>query len=263
MDKYQEYLLKGSENSYTLLMNGEPQTKIIYDDNIVIKQDEDITISNYMICIANIAIENVFAIVGTKEQPFSKNQESFGSSKSGFQNRYKFCLPISFDNKINAIKIVFKNNLADDLIFPVIYEGADKEKYYAQKEQERKDGLLKAADIKFSTGADLVNIYFQPCCDKYEYSEIFLFVPKEEIVKGYTSGGKKVVEIPSWSMIKKCKVPADDFYKSIGGLAYGTYSFIVKQFDSQNKLLLETNHIEFKINAATPVGHIRPTNVIC
>ena len=82
-------------------------------------------------------------------------------------------------------------------------------------------------------------------------------------LSSYTSGGKKVVEIPSWSMIKKCKVPSEDFYKSIGGLAYGTYSFIVKQFDSQNKLLLETGHIEFKINAATPVGHIRPTNVIC
>lgn len=263
MDKYQEYIFKTSRSYYGLSVCGKSALeKVIVDDKIIFKQNDDITISDYILYIANIGIKSVFAIVGAKETPLAQELDPVGSSpKSGNQNR--FFLPISFDNKIDAIKIVFKNNLADDLIFPVIYEGADKEKYYAKKEQERKDGLLKAADIKFSTGADLVNIYFQPCCDKYEYSEIFLFVPKEEIVKGYTSRGKKVVEIPSWSMIKKCKVPSEDFYKSIGGLAYGTYSFIVKQFDSQNKLLLETDHIEFKINAATPVGHIRPTNVIC
>ena len=98
----------------------------------------------------------------------------------------------------------------------------------------------------------MVNIYFQPCCDKYEYTEILLYIPKEEIVKGWTGDGRKVVEIPSWSMIKKCKVPAEDFYKSINGLAPGTYSFVIKQYDKKDELLMETEHIEFQIKVPKP-----------
>ena len=43
------------------------------------------------------------------------------------------------------------------------------------------------------------------------------------------------------------KVPAEDFYKSINGLAYGTYAYVIKQFDKKANLLLETEYIEFYI----------------
>ena len=260
MDKYQEYIFKTSRSYYGLSVCGKSALeKVIFDDKIIFKQNDDITISDYILYIANIGIKAVFAIVGAKETPLVQELDPVSSSpKSGNQNR--FFLPISFDNKIDSIRIVFKNNLADDLFFPVIYEEADKEKYYAKKEQEHKDGLLKAADIKFSTGADLVNIYFQPCCEQYEYTEIMLFIPKEEIVKGYTGDGRKVVEIPTWSMIKKSKVDVEDFYKSIGGLAHGKYSFVLKQFDSKGNLLVETDKIEFSIKA--PVVPHRPVNFV-
>ena len=106
----------------------------------------------------------------------------------------------------------------------------------------------------------MVNIYFQPCCEQYEHTEIMLFIPKEEIVKGYTGDGRKVVEIPAWSMIKKSIVDAEDFYKSIGGLARGKYSFVLRQFDSKGALLIETDKIEFSITA--PVIPHRPVNFI-
>ena len=82
---------------------------------------------------------------------------------------------INFDNKIDSIMLVFKNNLADELLIPVVYQEADKQAYYAKKEQERKDALLKSANIKVATGTDLVNIYFQPCCDEYCKTEITLY----------------------------------------------------------------------------------------
>ena len=118
-------------------------------------------------------------------------------------------------------------------------------------EQEYKDNLLKTADIKVSTGADLVNIYFQPCCDKYEYTEIQLYIPKEFVTVGESYGP---VQNPStWSMIKKTKVDPEEFYKSINGLANGKYSFILKQYDKDNAIILETGYIEFTIS--TPNAH--------
>ena len=97
--------------------------------------------------------------------------------------------------------------------------------------------MLKIANIKVSTGADLVNIYFQPCCDNYACTEIALY--KENM------------------MLAKYKVEEDVFFKSINGLAYGKYSFILKQYDKDNAIILETGHIEFTIS--TPNTHgVRP-----
>lgn len=229
MDKYQEYIFKTSRSYHGLSVCGKSALeKVIFDEKIIFKRNDDITISNYIFYIANVGIEAVFAIVGTKETPLAQELDPVGSSpKSGNQNR--FFLPISFDNKIDAIKIVFKNNLADDLLFPVIYEEADKEKYYAKKEQERKDGLLKAASIKVSTGIDLVNIYFQPCCEQYARTEIVLY--KDNM------------------MLAKYKVDEETFFKSINGLAYGKYEFILKQFDDKGNVLLETDKMQFSLSS--------------
>jgi hypothetical protein len=138
-------------------------------------------------------------------------------------------LPISFDNKIDFIKIVFKNNLADDFIFSVLYEEADKEKYYALKQQERKNELLKNDSIKVSTGIDLVNIYFQPCCEEYARTEIVLY--KDNM------------------MLAKYKVDEETFFKSINGLAFGKYEFILKQFDDKGNVILETDKMNFSLSS--------------
>lgn len=147
------------------------------------------------------------------------------------------------NSKAKSVKVSFVNKIADDYILNVTYTEADKEQYYAKLEQERKDKLLTTAEIKVSTGADLVNIYFQPCCDEYDHTEIKLFVPKDYV----TTGGHDQKKPSDWSIIKKCDVPTEDFYQSITGLAYGKYAFILKQFDKNNQLLLETNYIEFLI----------------
>lgn len=52
----------------------------------------------------------------------------------------------------------------------------------------------------------------------------------------------------SWSVIKKCDVPIDDFYMSINGLAYGKYAFVLRQFDKNHQLLFETDYIGFSID---------------
>lgn len=61
-------------------------------------------------------------------------------------------------------------------------------------------------------------------------------------------------------MLAKYKVEEGVFFKSIGGLAYGTYEYIVKQFDKDNKLLIETDRIKFSISRPNYGG--KPTIII-
>lgn len=234
MNKYQKHLIDLSSFYYY----NKKTIPCLINEEIVIQQDEDITITKYLLSISNEFIQKAYSIKGDSITELTK-KESYLSSKT-------FHMELDFENQIDAIKIEFINNLADDLILPVIYKEADKEAYYAKKEQEYKNNLLKTADIKVSTGADLVNIYFQPCCDKYEYTEIQLYIPKEFVTVGGPYG--PVQKPSSWSMIKKCKVDPEEFYKSINGLANGKYSFILKQYDKENVIILETGYIEFTIS---------------
>ena len=227
MDKYQEALLKTSRAYIGFSIKEHMRNNGIYEDEkIILKQDPDITINDYTLYISNISVEAVFAIKGTSKIPFTAQ-----ANPTYRETQARFYLPINFDDKIDSVLIEFKNDLADALTIPVVYEEADKQAYYAKKEQERKDELLKVAAIKCSTGADLVNIYFQPCNDSYARTEIILYRDEQ--------------------MLAKYKVDEECFFKAITGLAYGTYKFILKQYDKDNNIILESNPTSFKIKSAT------------
>ena len=222
MDKYQKYLLANVPTKSNL-KNSDCNPWA--EDKIILRQNEDIMIKDYVLSISNINIKSIYAIAGDTRNPFKIVDQ-------------EFYIPIDFEKKFDKIQIVFKNNLADDLILPVVYEEADKEAYYAKQEQEHRKALLSAASIKCATGADLVNIYFQPCCKDYDRTEIAL----------YRDG----------QMLAKYKVEEDCFFKSIGGLAYGKYDFVLKQYDKAGMLLLETEQIPFYVSRAEQ----KPTVVI-
>ena len=237
MDKYQEALLKTSRAYIGFSIKEHMRNNGIYkDEKIVLKQDPDITINDYTLYISNISVEAVFAIKGTSKIPFTAQADP-----TYRETQARFYLPINFDDKIDSVLIEFKNNLADALTIPVVYEEADKQAYYAKKEQERKNELLKVAAIKCSTGADLVNIYFQPCNDSYARTEIILYRDEQ--------------------MLAKYKVDEECFFKAITGLAYGTYKFILKQYDKDNNIILESNPTSFKIESAT--AHIYGKGFVC
>lgn len=245
MNKYQKYLIENSSLSIEFSVFGEEKKKNCYlEEKIVITQDEDITKIKYNLYLEGEYIVKAFFIKNKKET-LLKTEEYKTTGKCGRVHQYFLC-ELNFEDKIDGIKISFIDGLADDLFIPIVFIEADKEKYYAKKEQERKDNLLKVANIKVSTGTDLVNIYFQPCCDSYEYTEIQLYIPKDYVTVGGPYGPVK--KPSTWSMIKKSKVDIEDFYKSISGLAYGKYSFILKQYDKNNNLLLETDYIGFSID---------------
>lgn len=249
MDKYQKYILKKYGITEEFIFSqccpkgetaGHKKTYGTFDeeaDTFTVIQDEDITKTEYVLIVDSTADDfRPFESVSVcKEEKWEKVPCVGGQYK----------ITVDFSHRIERIKFTFVNEIAPEYILKIAYKEADKEKYYAKKEQERKDNLLKAASIKVSTGADLVNIYFQPCCEKYECAEVSLYIPKDYVTVGGPYG--PVQKPASWSLIKRCKVPADDFYKSITGLAYGTYSVVIIQYDKNGNVILETDHIEFRV----------------
>ena len=58
-------------------------------------------------------------------------------------------------------------------------------------------------------------------------------------------------------LLARYKVDEETFFKSINGLAFGKYEFVLKQLDKDSNMLLETNKISFSITAPNYGG--KPT----
>lgn len=136
----------------------------------------------------------------------------------------------------------------------IAYKEADKQAYFERQEVLRKENMLKHAAIKHSTGENLVNIYFQACSENYDHTEISLFIPdKTEVIRvGSPHGPVNQENVLSWTLIMKATIENGIFFKSIPGLAYGRYAYLVKQFDKANNLLIETDYMEFYIKMQQP-----------
>ncbi len=250
MDKYQKYILSKFGDTLTRMFyracpieqeeQGSSIQYIVSDENtnsITIRQDEDINKTIYVLVLMGGGSSDRYELFSNvsiyKNGKWEKIEKIYYKAK--IKQAYRVI--VDFNDRIEKIKLSFLNNLADDYIISVNYQEADKEKYYAKKEQERKDKLLETASIKVSTGADLVNIYFQPCCDGYARTEITLF--KDNM------------------LLAKYKVDEETFFKSINGLAFGKYEFVLKQYDENNNIILETQKISFSISAPNYSG--KPT----
>ena len=246
MDKYQKLLVQKARikewlyfenNGVSDEENSKYWKRVVFDENndtVTIIQDENPNIVDYTLIIFGESFIKTIEIY--------KNSKWEKIEKSTFKTRWAaFRLNINFDDRIEKVKVSFRDNLADDYIINVVYQEADKEKYNEKLTMEHRTELLKVANIKVSTGADLVNIYFQPCCDNYASTEIALY--KENM------------------MLAKYKVEEDAFFKSINGLAYGKYEFILKQFDDKGNIILESDKISFSISRPTRTG-MNVVNVI-
>ena len=241
MNKYQKTLLENEKGKIFYYCTSKKNSGVL-DSNFDYEND----------CYSLIQDDDIFST----QYPFVLKQNSNiefcsylidGTWQVAEQKGGCFVIILDFENRIAKIKLTFADNIVDDYTFSVKYVEADKDLYYQKQEADRKANLLQSAQIKHSTGTDLINIYFQPCCSDYEYSEILLYIPQDYVTVGGPYGPVK--KPSSWQMFKKCKVPSEDFYKSINGLAYGTYAYVIKQFDKKDNLLLETEYIEFSLKA--------------
>lgn len=196
-------------------------------------QDEDITITKYRLIFWHyLFIDKIYAV---------KGKELTEATTISYNNSYS--LIVDFADPTEKIKIVFKEKMANDLIIKLKYVPASKEAYLANKKAEREKELRAKASIKHSVGDQLINIYFQPSCDEAEKTEIELF---------FWNGN-------DWQMIKKCSLSKDDMFLSIPGLAYGKYSYIVRQLDDKKEKLFATERIPFEIRRPNYSGKTRVT----
>ncbi len=217
MNNYQKYFLKEDAYIDCFALGSDINCSLdrTLENGVVrIKQNEDISIKEYTLA---------------SRYPFDYLCENEWRKSSKMENRVWQIAKFDWAVPIEKVRFLVDNEFVEALEINIEYEFADVEAYDKKQEQKRKNDLIEKASIKHSTGADLVNIYFQPCSSDYIRTEIAL----------YRDG----------LMLSKYKVDEESFFKSIGGLAYGTYSFIVKQFDKSDNLLLETEHIEFTVKA--------------
>ena len=199
MNKYQKYFLKEDAYIDCFALGNDINCSLdrTLENGVVrIKQNEDISIKEYTLA---------------SRYPFDYLCENEWRKSSKMENRVWQIAKFDWSVPIEKVRFLVDNEFVEALEINIEYEFADVEAYNKKQEQKRKNDLIEKASIKHSTGADLVNIYFQPCSSDYIRTEIAL----------YRDG----------LMLSKYKVDEESFFKSIGGLAYGTYSFVVKQFD--------------------------------
>ena len=217
MNKYKKYFLKEDAYIDCFALGSDINCSLdrTLENGVVrIKQNEDISIKEYTLA---------------SRYPFDYLCENEWRKSSKMENRVWQIAKFIWSVPIEKVRFLVDNEFVEALEINIEYEFADVEAYNKKQEQKRKNDLIEKASIKHSTGADLVNIYFQPCSSDYIRTEIALY--RDSL------------------MLAKYKVDEESFFKSIGGLAYGTYSFIVKQFDRNDNLLLETEHIEFTLKS--------------
>lgn len=196
--------------------------KAYYDSKIVVKQGEDITITNYLL---NLLKETFILSV---EYNYNNEWNEVDYVDYSYDKSIKlYTIPIDFDDRITEIKITFINNIVEPIVLPIEYVEADKEAYYAKKESERKEALLKAAAVTHEVGKDLVNIFFQPCSSDYYRTEIDLYYQNR--------------------LLANYKVNQDEFFKAIDKLAYSTFFYVLRQYNTDDKVLIETDKIKFRI----------------
>ena len=187
MNKYQKYFLKEDAYIDCFALGSDINCSLdrTLENGVVrIKQNEDISIKEYTLA---------------SRYPFDYLCENEWRKSSKMENRAWQIAKFDWAVPIEKVRFLVDNEFVEALEINIEYEFADVEAYDKKQEQKRKNDLIEKASIKHSIGADLVNIYFQPCSSDYIRTEIAL----------YRDG----------LMLAKYKVDEESFFKSIGGLA--------------------------------------------
>ena len=257
MDKYQKVLLETEKTSVFFTCTSKKNSLVLnggfnYDADVyILTQEEDIFSTKYEFVVkTNPNIETCTFLVNGEWQSASRKGSAFS-------------VELDFENRVEKVKLTFADNIVDDYIFSIQYVEADKDLYYQKQAETRRNTYIEAAQIKHSTGADLVNIYFQPCCANCGKTEIELWIAKGKYaphhgmcVTFYTpqlTGGEPE------QMIAKFSMEEGFLFKAINGLANGVYAYRLRQFSKNDEMLFESDFQFFEIRpqgAGRPMGHI-------
>ncbi len=257
MNKYQRAILENQDTKVfyacsSIKKHSTVNTDFDYDaDTCKLIQEEDIFSTQYEFTVkANSNIESCEFYINDEWHAVER--------KEG-----KFLLVLDFNSRTEKIKLSFADTIADDYIFSVQYIEADKDLYYQKQAEVQRKTYIEAAQIKHSTGADLVNIYFQPCCSDYGKTEIELWLAKGKFEEFHgscaTFWNPRLLGGTPEQMIAKFSLEDGFYFKAITGLAKGVYAYKLRQYSKNNELLFESDFQFFNIRpqgAGTPQGQI-------
>ena len=257
MDKYQKVLLETEKTSVFYTCTSKKNSSGVeggfnYDEDVyALMQEEDIFSTKYEFIIkANSNIQTCTFLI---------NGEWHRASREGTA----FSIELDFENRIEKVKLTFADNIVDEYTFSIQYVEADKELYYQRQAEVQRKTYIEAAQIKHSTGADLVNIYFQPCCFDYGKTEIELWLAKGKFEEFHgscaTFWNPRLLGGTPEQMIAKFSLEDGFYFKAITGLAKGVYAYKLRQYSKNNELLFESDFQFFNIRpqgAGTPQGQI-------
>ena len=253
MDKYQKVLLETEKTSVFFTCTSEKNSLVLdggfnYDEDVyTLTQEEDIFSTKYEFVIkTNSNIETCTFLVNGEWQSASRKGTAFS-------------VELDFESRVEKVKLTFADNIVDDYTFSVQYVESDKNLYYQKQAEAKRNAYIEAAQIKHSTGADLVNIYFQPCCASCGKTEIELWIAKGEYAPHHGSCVTFYTPILTGGtpeqMIAKFRVEEGFLFKAINGLANGVYAYRVRQFSKTDEMLFES---DFQLFAIRPQGNGRP-----
>lgn len=136
-----------------------------------------------------------------------------------------------------SIFVSFSDNLADPIEIPIIYVDAYKTAWDEKILKEHKEQLAEIVNINVVSGDSLINILYNPLNDKYSYSVVTLYY-------AFTKQGERIKPIKLWVVLSLKKI---SFFILIINLGYASYAIVLKQYDSDNKVIYESEKIEFTL----------------
>lgn len=238
MNKYQDYAIKfGLKLDYERNDKSLSLSSLDFDfRSINVVQNENYNVKEYNLYLLISIAEKIECI-------YNDNiilAKSFGSDK--------YLVKLDFDNKVERIKIYFKDNIVDPIDLPITFVDADKEKYDQKLLEEHKKSLIEKANVKVTTGDSVINVTFQPVLDSFNYSKVELF----KITGTKVVNGKNVYD---YQLMAKYKTESEVYFHSITGLAYDHYAIILIQYDNSNNEIYRSEHIQ--VNLKEPLGRKR------
>ena len=256
MDKYQEYLFKSIRVSTQLATKKEApgcsyyNKKYIYDNEagakeftfkdgkITLTQNDNYHLHKYEIIISHPKLQDVWIM--------SKGNKISGEKVDDVTKS----ITVDFDDKSPSIFVSFSDNLADPIEIPIIYVDADKTAWDEKILKEHKEQLAEIVNINVVSGDSLINILYNPLNDKYSYSVVTLYY-------AFTKQGEKD---KTYQTMGSSKSEKDKSFIPIINLGYASYAIVLKQYDSDNKVIYESEKIEFTLKRqSTTIYSGRPT----
>lgn len=232
MDKYQKFIL--DRTVCFISANKEPDSNAIKNSvtsfvnengEFLIKQVENYNIKKHFILFSGVKL----ASVEIDESPC----EVIDTPKHGLLDEKTIVVPVDFDKQAKQIKISFPDGLAEPLTLKLCFVETDHSIYDSKVQAEINQKICP----EHKTGTDLVNIYWNLVSDEVETTQINLYFVSNNTER----------------LISKFK-ESEAMFKSVTGLAFGTYRYEVIEFDKNGKELARTQKIEFRLTAPNYSG---------